>query len=175
MEHLSHIAAQQLGPSENGKKIPFGCRNSAPLGRLMREPVEYKSGSCYANSRAQLDWGVVVPQGLLLQHSQFQSLCYPFSWENNHKNHHIFPRVISQPGNVEWNNSPADPGGFGVTPNPPPPPKTCILRGRIVGPTRGKALKEPNAWSVAGSSTLRPELGSIGIEKNSYPIFFGSG
>lgn len=103
------------------EKIPFGCRNSAPLGRLMREPVEYKSGSCYANSRAQLDWGVVVPQGLVLQHSQFQSLCYPFFWENNHKNHHIFPRVISQPGNVEWNNSPADPGWFGVTPNPPPP------------------------------------------------------
>ena len=124
--------------------------------------MQYKSGSCYANSRAQLDWGVVVPQGLLLQHSQFQSLYYPFFWENNHKNHHTFPRAISQPGNVETTLWPTR--GNLVLHRTPPPRKRASFG--------DASLKKPNAWSVAGSSTLRPGAGVHWDREKILPNFF---
>ena len=110
----------------------------------------------------------------LLQHSQFQSLCYPFSWENNHKNHHIFPRVISQPGNVETTLRPT-PGDLVL--HRTPPPENVHPSGTHRWPNSPvKLKKKPNAWKCSWEFHPAPRSwGPLGSRKILTQFFLAQG
>ena len=134
MEHLSHIAAQQLGPSENGKN-PIWLSEQRSLGevnaRTSRIQIwvllcEFACPTCLG--------GCCAPRSFVTAFAVSKSMLPIFFGRTTTKIITFFQE--SFPNLERLKQLSGRPRGIWCYTEPPPPPKTCILRGRIVGPTR---------------------------------------